>query len=70
MLKKINPTHTAAWEKLMRHYKKIREVHLRTLFEDKDRFKKFSIKFEDILLDHSKNRIDETTVKLLTELAD
>jgi len=70
MLKKINPTHTAAWEKLMRHYKKIREVHLRTLFEDKDRFKKFSIKFEDILLDHSKNRIDETTIKLLTALAD
>ena len=38
--------------------------------EDPDRFSKFSIKFDDILLDYSKNRITEETVALLCELAD
>ncbi len=70
MLKKINPAHTAAWDKLMRHYKEIRNVHLRTLFEDKKRFAKFSVRYEDILLDYSKNRIDQTAMELLFELAD
>jgi glucose-6-phosphate isomerase len=70
MLKKINPTHTASWEKLLRHYKGMRKLHLRELFEDKNRFRNFSISFGDILFDYSKNRINKTTMELLVELAD
>lgn len=70
MLKKIHPTHTIAWEKLLRHYKEIRKIHLKELFEDKKRFDKFSVRLDDILFDYSKNKINETTINLLVELSD
>jgi len=70
MLKKIHPTCTFAWEKLLRHYKEIKKTHLKDLFNDKKRFEKFSIKFDDILFDYSKNKITGTTIDLLLELAD
>jgi glucose-6-phosphate isomerase len=70
MLKKINPTHTASWEKLLRHYKEMKNTHLRELFAAGGRFKKFSITFDDILFDYSKNRVNETTMELLVLLAD
>ena len=38
--------------------------------QDPDRFNKFSMTFEDILLDYSKNRITEETMDLLYKLAD
>jgi len=37
---------------------------------DPERFNKFSMKFEDILFDHSKNRITEETMDLLYALAE
>ena len=37
---------------------------------DPQRFEKFSLSFEDTLLDFSKNRINETTIQLLCDLAD
>jgi len=43
---------------------------MRRLFSvDPYRFNKFSIEFDDLLLDYSKNRITEQTVSLLCELA-
>ncbi len=45
-------------------------THMRDLFEeDPDRFKTFSAQFEDILLDYSKNLINEEVMRLLVELA-
>lgn len=38
--------------------------------KDPDRFKTFSLTFEDILLDFSKNRVTKDTLDLLCELAD
>ncbi len=71
MLQKINPTETSAWKALETHYKEIKNVHLKSLFaEDEKRFEKYSLTFEDILVDFSKNRIDETTFKLLIQLAE
>jgi len=59
-----------SWLELEKHYKSIKDTHMRSMFsEDKDRFDKFSIKFNDILLDYSKNRITEETIHLLTDLA-
>jgi len=69
-LQKINPTQTQAWSKLESHFIEIEPKSLRTLFEeDESRFEKFHLKFNDILLDYSKNRMNEETMKLLFELA-
>lgn len=69
-LKAINPTQTDAWKKLQEHFKEMKSVQMRDLFaKDQERFSKFSLKFNDILLDFSKNIITEKTMKLLFELA-
>jgi glucose-6-phosphate isomerase len=70
MLNKLNPTTTKSWQNLERHYEKTRNLHMKTLFaEDPHRFNKFSIRFNDILFDYSKNRITEETITLLIALA-
>lgn len=70
-LSKINPTETRAWQLLKEHYDLIKDKHLRQWFkEDPQRFDKFSIQFNDILFDYSKNRIEEKTLKLLIQLAE
>jgi len=59
-----------SWKALSEHWQGVRDVHMRDLFDsDPLRFEKFSLKFNDILLDFSKNRITEETVSLLAELA-
>jgi glucose-6-phosphate isomerase len=71
MFPAINPTETTSWNKLTMHFLEMQATHMRELFaEDPTRFAKFSLQFEDILLDYSKNIISEHTVKLLAELAD
>jgi len=71
MLRNINPSQTESWRKLSDHYQKIEPLHMKALFaRDPDRFKKFSIRFKDILVDCSKNRITEETLSLLMGLAD
>jgi len=63
-------TQSAAWQALSAHYDATKESHLRDLFsEDASRFDTFSIKFNDILFDYSKNRITGETLKLLFDLA-
>lgn len=70
MLANINPTETAEWKQLLSHFEQIKDHQMRDWFaEDDQRFEKFSVQFEDILLDYSKNRIDEKTMQLLVELA-
>ncbi|MGD8513762.1 MAG: glucose-6-phosphate isomerase [Deltaproteobacteria bacterium] len=62
---------SSAWKALGAHYKKVKPVHMRDLFEqDPKRFQKFSLTFKDILLDYSKNRITEETRSLLLALAE
>lgn len=70
MLPKINPTTTTAWTLLKEHFSEMNTVKMRSLFEsDKDRFQKFSTRFDDILFDYSKNIITEKTLGLLLQLA-
>ena len=70
MLKKIDPTGTASWQKLIEHYDRIRSTHMKDLFAaDPERFNKFSLRFNDMLVDYSKNRITGETIRLLIELA-
>ncbi len=63
-------TETRPWKALEAHYLEIRDVHMRELFAaDPDRFSRFSFELEDLLFDYSKNRIDETSIRLLIDLA-
>ncbi|MCB9287171.1 MAG: glucose-6-phosphate isomerase [Lewinellaceae bacterium] len=71
MLNRQNPTQTKAWKKLDAHYHLMKERHMKQLFsDDPERFENFSLKFEDILVDYSKNRITAETLNLLLELAE
>ena len=64
-------TELPAWKALKAHYKKeMADGHMRDLFaNDPDRFQRFSLRFNDILFDYSKNRITEKTMPLLFDLA-
>ena len=65
-----NPTRLPAWQALEAHHKEIAAFQMRDLFkQDPKRFDKFSLRFNDILLDFSKNRITDKTMSLLFDLA-
>lgn len=71
MLTNINPTETNTWSLLKNHFEETKNVHTKELFDkDEKRAEKFSIKWNDFLVDYSKNRIDEKTVELLLQLAE
>lgn len=72
MLKNINPTQTQAWKALTAHFESAQDMDLSALFsEDSQRFNKFSTSFgSDILIDYSKNLINEQTLEHLFQLAD
>src|SRR5207245_1602743 len=55
---------------LSRHSKEITKVHLRDLFaRDPKRAQRFTVEAAGLLLDYSKNRITDRTLKLLMQLA-
>ncbi|HEX2868865.1 MAG TPA: glucose-6-phosphate isomerase [Ignavibacteriales bacterium] len=64
-------TESKQWRDLESHQKEIAHLQMRQMFEnDPERFRKFSLEFNDILLDYSKNRITEETMRLLRSLAE
>ncbi|MFM2591077.1 glucose-6-phosphate isomerase [Vibrio sp. TBV020] len=71
MLKNINPTQTQAWKALTAHFESAQDMDLKALFaQDSARFDNFSARFgADILVDYSKNLINEETLKHLFALA-
>ncbi|MDN3675197.1 glucose-6-phosphate isomerase [Flavobacterium branchiarum] len=70
-LNTINPTGTEAWKKLQNHYKDIQGTSMQELFQaDNSRAEKFNLKWNDFLIDYSKNNINQETISLLLELAD
>ncbi len=70
MLPNINFTTTQAYQYLAEYFTELEGKHLKDLFTaDKQRFEKFSVFFEDLLFDYSKNRIDEKGIALLIQLA-
>lgn len=69
-LPKNNPTETQAWQQLRAHFYEMQFVKMQELFANEtERTKKFSIHWNDFLLDFSKNRINNQTVTLLCNLA-
>ena len=71
MLHAIHPIDTPAWNQLKAHFDAIKDQQMVDLFAaDPQRFEEFSVRFEDILLDYSKNRITSETLALLRQLAE
>ncbi|QCO71111.1 glucose-6-phosphate isomerase [Buchnera aphidicola] len=70
-MKNMNFNHTKSYQDLKNHFKKIKNIHLKDLFSsDLNRFKKFSILFQnEMLIDFSKNRINDDTLMYLLNLA-
>ena len=63
-------TNSSAWAALKRRWEATRDIHMRELFEsDPERFEKYSLQLDDLLLDFSKNRISGDTLDLLIDLA-
>lgn len=68
-LPNINPTKTESWKKLTNHFNENQQISLKELFKNEDRKEAFSIQFNDLLVDFSKNKITQETLDLLVELA-
>ena len=59
-----------AFHALQSHYAEASEWQMRSLFaQEPDRFGRYSIEAAGLLLDYSKNRISDTTLQLLLQLA-
>lgn len=63
-------TQSPVWKALQQHRLSLRDFSLRRAFaEDALRFSRYSLKIDDLLLDYSKNLIDDEALQLLLELA-
>ncbi|MBG6109247.1 glucose-6-phosphate isomerase [Flavobacterium sp. CG_9.10] len=70
-LNTINPTETIAWKKLELHYNEMQTASMQEMFQsDASRTEKFNLKWNDFLIDYSKNIINEETIALLLDLAE
>jgi glucose-6-phosphate isomerase len=70
MFPTVNPTTTEAWKELEAYFKAFKGTQMKALFaRDPERFAKYSIKFEDILVDFSKNIVDDHSFSILMLLA-
>ncbi|MBA4301167.1 MAG: glucose-6-phosphate isomerase [Cyclobacterium sp.] len=65
----INPTTTPAWSRLLELVEKHKNHSIASHFDYPGRFEEFSIHFEDILVDFSKNRISDGILHALMDLA-
>ncbi len=66
-----SPINCQSWQQLKDHYQSIKNTHLNHLFtENPDRAKQNTIKLDTLLVDYSKNRINEETLSLLFALAE
>ena len=70
-MKNINPTNTQAWKALEAHQFQVAHTTIADLFkQEQNRFNDYSLTFENqILVDFSKNKINQETLKLLHQLA-
>lgn len=70
MFPTINPTTTPSWQKLQQQFDKNKNRSIKVLFDaEANRFENFSLQFEEILFDFSKNDVDAYTLQLLLQLA-
>lgn len=66
----VNPRQTAAWKALDEHYASAKHSKIKDYFKNNPaRFEQYSLLFEDILFDYSKNIVDEKIMASLFDLA-
>lgn len=71
MLKAINPAKKKAWQKLSENYLNIKKTTMKEMFEkNPERAEKYSLQFEDMYVDYSKNIIDDSVLGHLLQLAE
>src|SRR5580704_3266982 len=72
MFPNISPTKTRTWQQLSYHYAAvIKPAQMKDLFiAESNRFDNFSLRFDDLLFDYSKNMITGETLGLLQQLAE
>ncbi len=70
-MKNINPTQTAAWQALQKHFDEMKDVTIADLFaKDGDRISKFSATFDDQMLEeYATHRITDEPLATLPDLA-
>jgi len=69
-LQNTNPTTTSSWSKLQSHFSVMQNNSIKEMFKnDPSRVTNFHIKWNDFLVDYSKNNINQETINLLLELA-
>ena len=70
-MKSIDPSQTSAWKALEQHQAAFADTTIQQLFaQDTERFAKYSLTFNnEILVDFSKNKINQETLTLLRQLA-
>lgn len=65
-----NPSQTDAWQKIQSHFETMKSVQMQELFaNDNNRAEKMHMKWNDFLVDYSKNIATQETIDLLLELA-
>ncbi|QCX02129.1 glucose-6-phosphate isomerase [Aggregatimonas sangjinii] len=70
-LENTDPTTTETWKKLEQHYKATKEDPIKEHFKkDASRAEKFTLRWSDFVVDYSKNRITDETLRLLLQLAE
>ena len=70
-LSKINPKNTEAWKMLIKKREEIAGIQIIDLFDSsKNRIERFSIEFDKMFLDFSKNIINDETFELLLKLCE
>jgi glucose-6-phosphate isomerase len=70
-LKPVRITGTEEWKALQDHFHKVRKASLRELFaEDPRRAESMTVEAADLVLDYSKNRVTQETLRLLVALAE
>jgi glucose-6-phosphate isomerase len=69
-LENTNPSGTAAWQNLRKHFEDMQYVSMQELFEkDAKRAASFHLQWNDFLVDYSKNIITQETMNHLLDLA-
>lgn len=69
IMRQINPTQTDAWKRLEDLSEKYKNLSISELFQEPERFERFSVSLEDTLVDYSKNRLNKEIFDTLLDLA-
>lgn len=65
----INPSQTDSWSRLTQLASTYKDLRIADLLDEHERFERYSLTLEDMLLDFSKNRVNDVILKALRDLA-